>query len=71
MCKATDKMRRVGDANPGAELATKREIDLLLDQRLFELDADTFDAFGTALENPSPAGPALKALMKRRPSWQE
>ncbi len=61
----------VGDYNPGAELAGKREIDILFDQRLFELDADTFDAFATALDNPSPSGPALKALMKRRPSWEK
>jgi uncharacterized protein (DUF1778 family) len=71
MRKATDKMQRVGDANPGGELAGKREIDIVLDQRLFELDADTLDAFATALDNPSPAGPALKALMKRRPSGLE
>jgi uncharacterized protein (DUF1778 family) len=64
-------MKRVGDDNPGAELAGKREIDILLDQRLFELDADTFDAFATTLDSPSPAGPALKALMKRRPSWEK
>jgi uncharacterized protein (DUF1778 family) len=49
----------------------QREIDILLDQRLFELDADTFDAFETALDNHSPAGPALKALMKRRPPWEK
>jgi uncharacterized protein (DUF1778 family) len=71
MCKATDKMQRVGDANTGAEFAGKRELDILLDQRLFELDADTFDAFATALDDPSPAGPVLNALMKRRPSWRQ
>jgi uncharacterized protein (DUF1778 family) len=71
MCEATDKMQRASDANPGAELAREPEIDILLDQRLFELDADTFDALATALDHPTPAGPTLKALMKRRPSWQE
>ena len=71
MRKATDKRQRVGDANPGAGLAGNGEIDILLDQRLFELEADAFDAFATALDNPSPAGPALKALMKRRPSWEK
>jgi hypothetical protein len=52
-------------------LEGKREIEILLDQRLFELDADTFDTFATTLDSPSPAGPALKALMKRRPSWEK
>jgi hypothetical protein len=69
--KATDKMKHVGDDNPGAELVGKREIGILLYQRLFELDADTFDAFATTLDNPSPAGPALKALMKRRQPWEK
>jgi uncharacterized protein (DUF1778 family) len=50
---------------PGAELAGKRELDILLDQRLLKLNADAFDAIATALDNASRAGPALKALMKR------
>jgi uncharacterized protein (DUF1778 family) len=37
-----------------AELARKREIDILLDQRLFDLDPDKYDAFASALANPPP-----------------
>jgi uncharacterized protein (DUF1778 family) len=51
--------------------ARQRAVDVLLDQRLFVLDADKYDAFASALDNPPPAGPALKALMKRRPLWQK
>ena len=71
MCETTDKTQRAGDADPGAELAREREIDILLDQRLFDLDPDKYDAFASALDNPPPAGPALKSLMKRRPAWQK
>jgi hypothetical protein len=70
MLKLIDDLQRDASANTNAE-AGVHDIDVLLDQRLFELDADTFDAFATALDNPSPAGPALKSLMKRRPSWQK
>ena len=52
------------------ESARKNAIDVLLDQRLFVLEPDQYDAFVTALDNPPPAGPKLKALMKRRPLWQ-
>jgi uncharacterized protein (DUF1778 family) len=51
--------------------ARHHAVDVLLDQRLFVLDADKYDAFVTKLDNPPPAGPALKALMKRRPLWQK
>lgn len=51
--------------------ARQHAIDVLLDQRLFVLDADKYEAFVSTLDNPPPAGPALKALMKRRPLWQK
>jgi uncharacterized protein (DUF1778 family) len=51
--------------------ARQQAVDVLLDQRLFVLDADKYDAFVSTLDNPPPAGPALKALMKRRPLWQK
>lgn len=53
------------------ESARKHAVDVLLDQRLFVLDADQYDAFVQALDNPPPAGPKLKALMTRRPLWQQ
>jgi uncharacterized protein (DUF1778 family) len=50
--------------------ARQHAIDVLLDQRLFVLDPDKYDAFISALDNPPPAGAKLKALMKRKPLWQ-
>jgi uncharacterized protein (DUF1778 family) len=52
------------------ESARKQATDVLLDQRLFVLEAEQYDAFVKALDNPPPPGPKLKALMKRRPLWQ-
>jgi uncharacterized protein (DUF1778 family) len=50
--------------------ARQQAIDVLLDQRLFVLEPDQYEAFVTALDNPPPAGAKLKALMTRRPLWQ-
>lgn len=52
------------------ESARQDAIDVLLDQRLFVLESDEYNAFMHALDNPPPAGPKLKALMKRRPLWR-
>ena len=51
--------------------ARQRAVDVLLDQRLFVLDAERYDAFVDALDHPQPAGEALKALMARKPLWQK
>jgi uncharacterized protein (DUF1778 family) len=51
--------------------ARQQAVDVLLDQRLFVLEPDQYAAFIHALDNPPPAGPKLKALMKRRPLWQK
>jgi uncharacterized protein (DUF1778 family) len=51
--------------------ARQRAIDILLDQRLFVLDPEKYDAFIGALDNPPLAGAKLKALMRRKPLWQK
>ncbi len=51
--------------------ARQRATDVVLDQRLFTLGAEQYDAFVHVLDNPPPAGPRLKALMKRKPLWQK
>lgn len=51
--------------------ARQHATDVLLDQRLFVLDPEKYDAFIRALDNPPPAGAKLKALMKRKPLWQK
>ena len=53
------------------ESARRQAIDVLLDQRLFVLDADRYDAFVHALDNPPPPGPKLRALLRRVPAWEK
>lgn len=49
--------------------ARAQAIDVLLDQRLFVLDAERYDAFMHALDNPPAPGPKLRALLRRTPQW--
>jgi uncharacterized protein (DUF1778 family) len=49
--------------------ARSQAIDVLLDQRLFALDPDQYDAFIGALDSPPPPGPKLRALLARVPAW--
>lgn len=51
--------------------ARRQAIDVLLDQRLFVLDADRYDAFMCALDNPPAPGPKLRSLLSRVPAWQK
>ena len=46
-------------------------IDVLLDQRLFVLDPDRYDAFVHALDNPPAPGPKLRSLLRRVPAWRK
>lgn len=45
-------------------------IDVLLDQRLFVLDAERYDSFARALDNPPAPGLKLRALLRRVPAWE-
>ncbi len=51
--------------------ARRQAIDVLLDQRLFVLDPDRYDAFVHALDNPPAPGPKLRSLLRRVPAWQK
>lgn len=53
------------------ESARQQAIDVLLDQRLFTLDVDRFEAFADALDNPPAPGPKLRALLARAPAWRK
>lgn len=53
------------------ESARRQAIDVLLDQRLFVLDSDRYDAFVQALDNPPAPGPKLRSLLRRAPAWQK
>ena len=49
--------------------ARAQAIEVLLDQRLFALNSDRYDAFVQALDNPPAPGPKLRALLRRTPAW--
>ncbi len=53
------------------ESARRQAIDVLLDQQLFELDPEQYDAFTRALDNPPAPGPKLKSLLRRTPAWRK
>ncbi|HLH50773.1 MAG TPA: DUF1778 domain-containing protein [Roseiarcus sp.] len=53
------------------ESARRQAIDALLDQRLFVLDSDRYDAFMRALDNPPAPGPKLRSLLRRVPAWRK
>jgi uncharacterized protein (DUF1778 family) len=53
------------------ESARRQAIDVLLDQRLFVLDPDRYDAFVHALDNPPAPGPKLRSLLRRVPAWRK
>jgi uncharacterized protein (DUF1778 family) len=52
------------------ESARREAIDVLLDQRLFTLDAQRYESFVHALDNPPPPGPKLRSLLRRPAAWQ-
>jgi uncharacterized protein (DUF1778 family) len=45
-------------------------IDVLLDQRLFVLEGQSYDAFVDALDNVPAPGPKLRALLARKSAWE-
>ena len=53
------------------ETARRQAIDVLLDQRLFVLESDRYDAFMHALDNPPAPGAKLRALLRRAPAWRK
>lgn len=53
------------------ESARRQAIDVLLDQRLFVLDSERYEAFMRALDNPPAPGPKLRSLLRRVPVWQK
>lgn len=53
------------------ECARRQAIDVLLDQRLFVLDSERYDAFMRALDNSPAPGPKLRSLLRRVPAWRK
>lgn len=52
------------------ETARRAAEDVLLDRRLLTLDAEQFESFADALDNPPAADARLKPLMSRTPIWR-
>ncbi|MFT6552124.1 MAG: hypothetical protein ACJA1I_002172 [Zhongshania marina] len=52
------------------DVACREAQNVLLDQRLFQLDEDDFAAFEQALAAPIPENAALKALLKEPSPWE-
>lgn len=53
------------------ESARRQAIDVLLDQRLFVLNSDYYEAFMQALDNPLAPGTKLRSLARRVPAWKK
>ena len=53
------------------ESAKQHATDVLLDQRLFELEDDQWDAFVHALEDPPMPNTQLRKLLARKPPWEK
>jgi len=53
------------------ESARKRAEDVLLDQRLFALDPEQYDAFMQVLDNPPAPNEKLKALLASKSPWEK
>lgn len=52
------------------ESARQRAVDVLLDQRVFHLDANASEAFAQILNNPPTPVEALSALMASKSPWE-
>lgn len=53
------------------DVACREAENVLLDQRLFQLDEDDFRAFEAALEAPIPENTKLKALLQEPSPWEK
>lgn len=52
------------------DIACREAENVLLDQRLFQLDDARFEALQSALEEPLPETSKLKALLKAPSPWE-
>jgi uncharacterized protein (DUF1778 family) len=53
------------------ESARQHAVDVLLDQRLFELEPGQWKAFEHALAEPPMPGSALRRLLAKKPPWEK
>jgi uncharacterized protein (DUF1778 family) len=50
--------------------AREHAVDVLLDQRFFNLSPEQFEAFAAVLDAPPPPTEKLKALMRAKAPWE-
>jgi uncharacterized protein (DUF1778 family) len=53
------------------ETACREAEELLLDQRIFHLDAERFKQFQALLDTPPTANPKLRELMSSKGPWED
>lgn len=53
------------------ESARRQAEDMILDQRMFFLDAKAHEKFLAMLDEPAAPSIALRALMTRQPAWEK
>ena len=53
------------------DVACREAENILLDQRLFQLDEDAFQAFDNALNQPVKTSKVIKALLKESSPWEQ
>ncbi len=53
------------------DVACREAENVLLDQRLFQLDDETFAAFAASLTAPVPENSKLKKLLKEPSPWEQ
>lgn len=51
--------------------ACREAEEVLLEQNLFQLDDEAFNAFQSALESPVPVNARLKSLLKEPSPWEK
>ncbi|MEO1246158.1 MAG: DUF1778 domain-containing protein [Pseudomonadota bacterium] len=52
------------------DAACREAEEVLLNRRLFNLDTSAYQAFVVALDAPTQSNPKLKALLNRKPLWE-
>lgn len=52
------------------ESSRQHAIDVLLDQRLFAIGDEEYEALERILQNPPPPSPKLKELLGRKAPWE-
>jgi uncharacterized protein (DUF1778 family) len=53
------------------DVACREAEQVLLDQRLFSVDEETYQAFLEALDSPPNQNPKLKKLLKQKAPWDK